>query len=137
MARFKINNVNKNLNKVKIDGIDVECYGIYLDKDYSLSYSKKVEVNQVWIDGRDMPLLEKVRDLPIQFDIVFNIRDCVNFEKRYTTLETFLANSHDKKITFNNEDKGFKLYYVEISNVTRTIGGSRMTISFMCYPQII
>ena len=137
MARFKINNVNKNLNKVKIDNIDLDCFGIYLEKDYSLSYSKKTEVNEIWIDGRDMPLLEKVRDLPIQFDIVFNVRDCVNFEKRYTTLETFLANSHDKKIVFNNEDNGFKLYHVEISDVTRTIGGSQMTISFMCYPQII
>ena len=137
MARFKINNVNKNLNKVKIDNIDLDCFGIYLDKDYSLSYSKKTEVNEIWIDGRDMPLLEKVRDLPIQFDLVFNIRDCVNFEKRYTTLETFLANSHDKKMVFNDEDKGFKLYHVEISDVTRTIGGSQMTISFMCYPQII
>ena len=137
MARFKINNVNKNLNKVKIDNIDLDCYGIYLDKDYSLSYSKKIEVNEIWIDGRDMPLLEKVRDLPIQFDLVFNIRDCVNFEKRYTTLETFLANSHGKKIVFNNEDKGFKIYHAEITDITRTIVGSQMTISFMCYPQII
>ena len=137
MARFKINNVNKNLNKVKIDNTDLECYGIYLDKDYSLTYSKKTEVNEIWIDGRDMPLLEKVRDLPITFDLVFNVRDCVNFEKRYTTLETFLANSHGKKIVFNNKDKGFKIYHAEITNITRTIGGSQMTISFMCYPQII
>ena len=137
MARFKINNVNKNLNKVKIDNTDLECFGVYLEKDYYLSYSKKTEVNEIWIDGRDMPLLERVRDLPIQFDIVFNVRDCVNFEKRYRTLETFLANSHDKKIVFNDEDKGFKIYHVEISNVTRTIGGSQMTISFMCYSQQI
>ena len=137
MSRFKINNVNKNLNKVKIDNIDLDCFGVYLEKDYYLSYSKKTEVNEIWIDGRDMPLLEKVRDLPITFNIVFNIRDCVNFEKRYKTLETFLANSHGKKIVFNDEDKGFKLYHVEISSVTRTIGGSQMTISFMCYPQTI
>ena len=137
MARFKINNVNKNLNKVKIDNTDLECFGVYLEKDYYLSYSKKTEVNEIWIDGRDMPLLEKVRDLPITFNIVFNIRDCVNFEKRYTTLETFLGNSHGKKIVFNEEDKGFKLYHVEISSITRTIGGSQMTISFMCYPQTI
>ena len=131
---YRTNHCDKNLEKVEIDNTDLEVLGIYLEPNYILSYSRTQEIKEQYIDGRDMPLYEVIRNLPITFSLQFNIRECSNIQSRIENVETFFSNVHGKIMTFNNEEKGFKLHHAQISNISRSKGDSKMTISFTCYP---
>ena len=133
---YRTNHCDKELEKVEIDNTDLEALGIYLEPNYILSYSKTQEIKEQYIDGRDMPLYEFVRNLPIKFSLQFNVRECLNIQARIENIETFFSNVHGKIMTFNNEKKGFKLHHAEISNISRSKGDSQMTISFICYPTL-
>lgn len=130
------NKTSKNLNVVKIDGTDLENLGLYLEKDYELTYTQTDEVELKYIRGRDMPYHKKIRRLPIEFEIEFNLKESSDFYSRIDYIRSFFNNSKDKIITFNKENNGFKLYYVSIGKINRKVGGSTINIKFMCYPDI-
>lgn len=130
------NNTSKNLHIVRIDGIDLENLGLYLDKDCELRYKQEEEIELKYIAGRDMPYHKKIRNLPIEFSIIFNLKETVDFYERIDNIKTFLNNSKEKLITFNNENRGFKIYWVSLGDINRIKGQSKVTINFMCYPII-
>lgn len=136
MFKNVIDKASRNLNVVKVDGIDLENIGLYLKKDYELIYSIFNQIELKYIPGRDMPYHKKVRKLPIEFEIEFNIKGASDFYKRIDYIKNFFNNSKDKIITFNKEDKGFKLYNVTIGEIKRAVGDSKLKINFMCYPEI-
>ncbi|MDU1566410.1 MAG: hypothetical protein E6876_04250 [Clostridium sp.] len=136
MFKNVINKASRNLNVVKVDGNDLENLGLYLKRDYELTYSQVNEVELKYIPGRDMPYHKFIRKLPIEFEIEFNIKGSSDFYKRIDYIRSFFNNSKDKLITFNKEDKGFKLYHVTIGEIKRAVGDSKLKISFMCYPDI-
>lgn len=131
-----LNKTSKNLNVVKIDNIDLENIGLYLEKDYEITYTQTDELELKYIRGRDMPYHKKIRSLPIEFTIEFNLKESSDFYSRMNYIKSFFNNSKDKIIVFNNEDKGFKLYYIIIGEVKRAIGDSKVKINFMCYPDV-
>jgi phage-related protein len=131
-----LNKPSKNLNVVKVDGTDLENIGLYLEKDFELIYTEAEEIEEIYIPGRNMPYHRHVRDLPIEFDIPFYIKDSNDFYNRINYIKNFLESKKETVITFNKEDKGFKLYYVTIGEVKRAIGNSTIKIEFMCYPEI-
>lgn len=131
-----LNKTSKNLNVVKIDGIDLENLGLYLEKDYEITYTKTDEIEDKYIPGRDMPYHKKIRSLPIEFEIQFNLKESSDFYSRIDYIKSFLNDSKDKIITFNKENNGFKLYYISLDKINRKVGGSTINIKFMCYPDI-
>ena len=126
----------KQLNKVFIDETDLEQFGLYLKKDYVFEYVISKEVETISIPGRDMPYHRVHRNLPIELEITFNIKESIDFNKRYDRLEEFIGESTEKSIRLNQENTGFKIYYVELRGVTRGIGQDTITIYFMCYPEV-
>lgn len=130
------NKTSRNLNVVKINNVDLENLGLYLEKDYELTYTQNDEIELKYIPGRDMPYHKIIRKLPIEFEIKFNIKETNDFYKRIEYIKNFFNNSKDKLITFNNEDRGFKLYHITTEEINRKIGGSTIKVNFMCYPEI-
>ena len=136
MFKNVINKASRNLNVVKVDGTDLENLGLYLKKDYELIYSQGSQIELKYIPGRDMPYHKIIRKLPIEFEIEFNINGSSDFYKRIDYIRNFFNGSKDKIITFNNENKGFKLYNVTIGEIKRAVGDSKLKINFMCYSDI-
>ncbi len=84
-----------------------------------------------------MPYYNKViRRLPIEFSIEFNLKECHDFYARIDYIRNFLESKKDKILTFNNESKGFKLYWIKLGDIKRSVGSSTINISFQCYPDI-
>ena len=83
-----------------------------------------------------MPYHKKIRSLPIEFEIQFNLKESSDFYSRIDYIKSFLNDSKDKIITFNKENNGFKLYYISLDKINRKVGGSTINIKFMCYPDI-
>lgn len=137
MFKNIINKSSRNLNVVKVDTNDLENLGLYLKKDYELTYSQTDEVELKYIAGRDMPYHKIIRRLPIEFEIEFNLKGSSDFYKRIDYIKSFFNNSKDKIITFNDEQRGFKLYHVTLGDVKRAVGDSTIKINFMCYPDIV
>lgn len=135
-AKKVLNKTSKNLNVVKIDGIDLENLGLYLEKDYEITYTQADEIQVKYIHGRDMPYHKKIRSLPIEFEIQFNLKESSDFYSRIDYIRRFLENSKGKIITFNKEDNGFRIYYISLDKINRKVGGSTINIKFMCYPDI-
>lgn len=131
-----LNKTSKNLNVVKIDGIDLENLGLYLEKDYEITYTQADEIQVKYMPGRDMPYHKKIRSLPIEFEIQFNLKESSDFYSRIDYIRRFLENSKGKIITFNKEDNGFRIYYISLDKINRKVGGSTINIKFMCYPDI-
>lgn len=136
MFKNTINKSSRNLNVVKVDGVDLENIGLYLKKDYELTYSQGNQIELKYIPGRDVPYHKIIRKLPVEFEIEFNISVSSDFYKRIDYIRSFFNESKDKIITFNNENKGFKLYNVTIGEIKRAVGDSKLKINFMCYPDI-
>lgn len=132
-----LNKPSKNLNIVKIDNVDLENIGLYLEKDYELIYTEAEEIEEIYIPGRDMPYHRHVRNLPIEFDIPFYIKESSDFYNRINYIKNFLESKKETVITFNKEDKGFKIYWVATGEIVRKAGRSTITISFQCYPNIV
>lgn len=131
-----LNKTSKNLNVVKIDEIDLENLGLYLEKDYEITYTQADEIQVKYIHGRDLPYHKKIRSLPIEFEIQFNLKESSDFYSRIDYIRRFLENSKGKIITFNKEDNGFRIYYISLDKINRKVGGSTINIKFMCYPDI-
>lgn len=131
------NKTSRDLNVVKIDNINLENLGLYLDKDNEITYTQEKEVKEIYIPGRDMPYHKVVRRLPISFEIEFNLKESNDFYARIDYIRNFLESKKEKIITFNNESKGFKLYWVTLGDIRRTAGASTINISFQCYPDIV
>ena len=51
------NKTSRDLNVVKIDNINLENIGLYLDKDFEITYSQEKEIEEIYVPGRDMPYL--------------------------------------------------------------------------------
>ena len=130
------NKTSRNINVVHIDGINIENLGLYLDKEFELSYVQEKEVEEKYIAGRDMPYHKVIRKLPIQFSVTFNMKETTDFYARIDYIRNFLESKKEKLITFNNENKGFKIYWFTIRDITRKTGASTITITFQCYPDI-
>lgn len=131
------NKTSRDLNVVKIDNVNLENLGLYLDEDFELSYTRTKEVEEIYIPGRDVPYHKIKRKLPIEFGITFNIKESNDYYARMDNIEKFLDSSIDKIITFNNEAKGFRVYWYSIGDINRKVGGSTLNISFQCYPNIV
>lgn len=123
---------SKNINVVKVDGTRLENLGLYLNEDFKLSYTRTKEVEEIYIPGRDNPYHKLKRKLPIEFGIIFNIKESSDFYARMDNIEKFLDSSIGKVIAFNNEPKGFKIIWYEIGDTTRTKGLSTVSITFQC-----
>lgn len=134
MNRSKV--YNKELHNLKINNKGLVRYGLSLKKDYYFTYAIVEEIERIWVKGRDMPYNKKIRNLPIEFTIDFDFKVDFDFNTRYKKLEMFLENSKEEILTFNNETTGFKIYTVRIENIVRGIGQDKVTIYFMCYPEI-
>ena len=130
------NKTSRDLNVVKIDNVNLENLGLYLDKDVEITYTQEKEVEEKYIPGRDMPYHRVIRKLPILFEIEFNLKESNDFYTRIDYIRNFLESKKEKIITFNNEGKGFKLYWVTLGDIKRTAGASTINISFQCYPDI-
>lgn len=130
------NKTSRNLNIVKIDNVNLENLGLYLDKDVEITYTQEKEVEEKYIPGRDMPYHKVIRKLPILFEIEFNLKESNDFYARIDYIRSFLESKKEKIITFNNESKGFKLYWVTLGDIKRTVGASTINISFQCYSDI-
>lgn len=128
--------ITRDINVVKIDNFNLENLGIYLPKDFELSYIQESEVKEIYIPGRDMPYHKKSRELPINLELEFKIKDSSNFYLRIDRIKSFFYNSKDKIITFNNESKGFKIYYVSFGEIVRSKEGSSIKINLQCYPNL-
>lgn len=131
-----LNKTSKNLNVIKIDNVDLENLGLYLEKDYELKYTQNAEVEEKYIAGRDMPYHKVRRSLPIEFEIEFNLKESSDFYNRIDYIKNFLESKKETVITFNKENKGFKIYWVTVGEIVRKAGRSTITISFQCYPNI-
>ena len=127
---------SRNINTTHIDGINIENLGLYLDKEFELSYVQEKEVEEKYIAGRDMPYHKVIRKLPIQFSVTFNMKETTDFYGKIDYIRNFLENKKEKVITFNNESKGFKLYWFSVGDIKRIAGASTITINFQCYPDI-
>ena len=130
------NKTSRNINVVHIDNVNIENLGLYLDKDFELSYVQEEEVEEIPIKGRDMPYHKIIRSLPIEFSITFNLKETTDFYTKIDYIRNFLESKKEKVITFNNELKGFKLYWFSIGDIKRVAGASTITINFQCYPDI-
>lgn len=130
------NKTSRDLNVVKIDNINLENLGLYLDKDIEITYIQEKEGEEIYIPGRDMPYHKVVRKLPVSFEIEFNLKESNDFYARIDYIRNFLESKKEKIITFNNESKGFKLYWYNIGDIKRSVGASTISISFQCYPDI-
>lgn len=131
------NKTSRDLNVVKIDNINLENLGLYLDKDVEITYSQTKEIEEIYVPGRDMPYHKIIRLLPVAFEIEFNLKESRDFYTRIDYIKNFLEGSKEKVITFNNEAKGFKIYYTSIEDIKRRVGASTINISFQCYPNIV
>ncbi|MDU5262889.1 MAG: hypothetical protein E6176_10715, partial [Clostridium celatum] len=69
------NKTSRDLNVVKIDNINLENLGLYLDKDVEITYIQEKEVEEIYIPGRDMPYHKIIRKLAILFEIEFNLKE--------------------------------------------------------------
>ncbi|MDB1931669.1 hypothetical protein PMY12_14860 [Clostridium tertium] len=134
-----LNKTSKNLNVVKIDGTDLENLGLYLEKDYEITYTQSEEFKVEYIRGREMPYHKKIRSLPIEFKIQFNLKESSDFYSRIDYIRRFLESKKEKEavITFNKENKGFKIYWVTVGEIVRKAGRSTINITFQCYPNIV
>lgn len=131
-----LNKSSKNLNIVKIDNVDLENIGLYLEKDYELVYTEAEEIEEIPIRGRDLPYHKKIRNSPIEFTILFYLKESSDFYNRINYIKNFLESKKETVITFNKENKGFKIYWVTVGEIVRKAGRSTITISFQCYPNI-
>ena len=131
------NKTSRDLNVVKIDNVNIENLGLYLDKDIEITYIQEKEVEEIYIPGRDMPYHKIIRRLPIEFSIEFTLKESHDFYARIDYIRNFLESKKEKIITFNNESKGFKLYWYSIGDIKRITGASTINISFQCYPDIV
>ena len=130
------NKTSRNINVVHIDNVNIENLGLYLDKDFELSYVQEREVEEKPVPGREMPWHIVKKKLPIEFSINFNLKETSDFYGKIDYIRNFLESKKEKVITFNNESKGFKLYWFSIGDITRVAGASTITINFQCYPDI-
>ena len=128
--------ITRDINVVKIDNFNLENLGIYLPKEFQLSYIQESEVQEIYIAGRDMPYHKKVRELPIELELEFKIKDSNDFYSRIDRIKSYFYNSKEKVISFNNELKGFKIYHVSFGEVVRSKEGSTIKINLQCYPQL-
>lgn len=127
---------SRDINVVHIDKINIENLGLYLEEDFELSYVQELEVEEKYIAGRDVPYHKVIRKSPIEFSVTFNMKETIDFYSRINYIRNFLESKKEKIITFNNESKGFKLYWYSIGDITRAKGLSTITIKFQCYPDI-
>lgn len=127
---------SRNINVVKIDNINIENLGLYLDKDFELSYIQEREVEEKPVPGREMPYHIVKKRLPITFSIEFNLKETTDFYGKIDYIRNFLESKKEKVMTFNGENKGFKIYWFDIRDITRVAGASTITINFQCYPNI-
>lgn len=128
--------ITKDINVVEIENFNLENLGIYLPKDFTLSYVQESEVEEIYIAGREMPYHKKVRDLPINLELEFNIKDSNDFYSRIDRIKSYFYESKEKVIRFNNESKGFKIYYVTFGDITRSKERSTIKINLQCYPNL-
>ena len=133
---FRNDSITKKLHTIKIDNYDLYNLGLYLEKDYIFTYVKSEEYEVRYVPGRDMPYKKHIRNLPIDLNIEFKLKESNNFNKRIDDITSILNNSKDKILTLNNENKGFKIYFSEITNIKRGIGSDSITIKFFCYPDL-
>lgn len=131
------NKTSRDLNVVKIDNVNLENLGLYLDKDFELNYVQEKEVKERIIPARDMPHYKIIRSLPIELEIEFNLKESSDFYARMDNIKKFLESKKEKIITFNNESKGFKLYWYELGDILRSKGSSKILIKFKCHPDIV
>lgn len=131
------NKTSRNINVVKIDNTDLRNLGLYLEEDFKLSYIQEKEVKERIIPARDMPHYKTIRSLPIELEITFNVKESTDFYARMDNIKSFLESKKEKIIAFNDENKGFKLYWYSIGDVTRAKGLSTVSITFRCYPDIV
>lgn len=130
------NKTSRDLNIVKIDNVNLENLGLYLDKAVEITYIQEKEVEDIYIPGRDVPYHKVVRRLPVEFEIEFKLKESSDFYARIDYIRSFLESKKEKIITFNNESKGFKLCWITLGDIKRTMGASTINISFQCYPDI-
>ncbi|GEM_PF-3844801 len=133
MFRQINNKATKNLHKVKINNIDFESLGLYLEKDYIFSVPPlKEEVQEKFIPGRDGSLTKHIRYLSREFSIEFNMYETQDYYKRLSNIEYVL----DCKgiLTINEEQEGFQVKRWSMDNLQRGIGVNKVTINFVCEP---
>jgi len=127
------NKATKNLHKVKINNIDFESLGLYLEKDYIFSVPPlKEEVKEIPIPGKDGSLTKHIRYLDREFSIEFNMYETQDYYKRLSNIEYVL----DCKgiLTINEEQEGFQVKRWSMDNLQRGIGVNKVTINFVCEP---
>ena len=133
MFRAINNKATKNLHKVKINNIDFESLGLYLEKDYIFSVPPlKEEVKEIPIPGKDGSLTKHIRYLDREFSIEFNMYETQDYYKRLSNIEYVL----DCKgiLTINEEQEGFQVKRWSMDNLQRGIGVNKVTINFVCEP---
>ena len=84
------NKTSRNINVVHIDGTNIENLGLYLDKDFELSYVQEREVEEKPVPGREMPWHIVKKKLPIEFSIEFNIKETTDFYGKIDYIRNFL-----------------------------------------------
>lgn len=133
MFRAINNKATKNLHKVKINNIDFESLGLYLEKDYIFSVPPlKEEIKEIFRPGRDGSLTKHIRYLNREFSIEFNMYETQDYYKRLSNIEYVL----DCKgiLTINEEQEGFQVKRWSMDNLQRGIGVNKVTINFVCEP---
>lgn len=133
MFRQINNKATKNLHKVKINNIDFESLGLYLEKDYIFSVPPlKEEIKEIFRPGRDGSLTKHIRYLDREFSIEFNMKETQDYYKRLSYIESVL--DYRGILTINEEQEGFKVKRWSMDNLTRGIGVNKVTINFVCEP---